>query len=76
MFELDARAVGPAAILAQWQMGDDSLLVIGSNLGTSAAVIPRQKAGRLLFASSERAGLAPLDGTLEPYSTVVLLETR
>jgi maltooligosyltrehalose trehalohydrolase len=72
---LDARAVGPAAILAQWQMGDDSLLVIGSNLGTSPAVIPRQKT-RLLFASSEGAGRAARDGTLEPYSTVVLLETR
>jgi maltooligosyltrehalose trehalohydrolase len=72
---LDARAVGPAAILAEWQMADDALLVTGSNLGASAAVIPRQK-GRLLFASSEGAGRAARDGTLEPYSTVVLLETR
>ena len=38
---LDARAVGPAAVVARWQMGDDSLLVIGTNLGTSAAVIPQ-----------------------------------
>jgi len=72
---LDARAVGPAAVVARWQMGDDSLLVIGTNLGTSAAVIP-QPTGKLLFSSSTNAGPAAQDGTLEPYSTVVFLKTR
>jgi maltooligosyltrehalose trehalohydrolase len=71
---LDARAVGPAAVVAEWQMGDDSLLVIGANLGTSAVVIP-QPPGKLLFASSRDAGPAAQNGTLEPYSTVVFLKT-
>jgi maltooligosyltrehalose trehalohydrolase len=71
---LDVRAVGPAAVVAEWQMGDDSLLVIGANLGTSAVVIP-QPPGKLLFASSRDAGPAAQNGTLEPYSTVVFLKT-
>jgi hypothetical protein len=55
-------------------MGDDSLLVIGANLGASAVVIP-QPTGKLLFASSRDAGPAAQNGTLEPYSTVVFLKT-
>ncbi len=71
---LDAFAVRPAAVVAEWQMGDDSQLVIGANLGTSAVVIP-QPTGKLLFASSRDAGPAAQNGTLEPYSTVVFLKT-
>jgi malto-oligosyltrehalose trehalohydrolase len=69
---LDANAVGPAAVLARWRMGDGSLLVIASNLGPTAAAIPQQK-DKLLFASSEAAGRAARTGRLEPSSTIALL---
>jgi maltooligosyltrehalose trehalohydrolase len=72
---LDARAVGPATVIAQWQMGDNSLLVIGTNLGKSAVAIPQPK-GRLLFANSKNAGQVAQDGTLEPYCTIAFLKTR
>jgi maltooligosyltrehalose trehalohydrolase len=66
---IDASAVGPAAVLARWRMGDGSLLILASNLGAAPAQIPQQK-DKLLFASSEAAGRATLAGILEPYSTI------
>jgi maltooligosyltrehalose trehalohydrolase len=70
---LDARAIGAAAVLAQWRMGDESRLVIACNLGQEAADLPR-KQGRLLFASSQAAEHAASVGRLEPYSTIAILE--
>jgi maltooligosyltrehalose trehalohydrolase len=72
---LDAHAVGPAAVLAQWQMGDRSSLMIGTNLGTSSAPIPHLD-GKLLFANSTEAGHSVQDGKLQRWSTVVFLKTR
>jgi malto-oligosyltrehalose trehalohydrolase len=72
---LDAHAIGPAAVLARWQMGDRSSLMIGTNLGTSAAPVT-QLNGRLLFANSTEAGQSAQNGTLQPYCTVVFLKTR
>jgi maltooligosyltrehalose trehalohydrolase len=66
---IDASAVGPAAVLARWRMGDGSLLILVSNLGATPAQIPQQK-DKLLFASSEAAGRTALAGILEPYSTI------
>jgi maltooligosyltrehalose trehalohydrolase len=70
---LDARAIGAAAVVAQWRMGDKSLLVIASNLGPEATDLPWQQ-GRLLFARSQAAGNAASAGRLEPYSTIATLE--
>ncbi len=72
---LDAHAIGPAAVLARWQMGDHALLTIGANLGTSAVPVSHLS-GRLLFASSTEAGQSAQEGTLAPYSTVAFLKTR
>jgi maltooligosyltrehalose trehalohydrolase len=66
---IDASAVGPAAVLARWRMGDGSLLILACNLGATTAQIPQQK-DKLLFASSEAAGRAAVAGVLEPYSTI------
>src|ERR1700751_1712135 len=75
MQALDAHAIGPAAVLARWQVGDDALLTIGTNLGTSAAPVT-QLNGTLLFANSTEAGQSAQHGALQPYSTVAVLQTR
>ena len=75
MQALDAHAIGPAAVLARWQVGDHALLTIGTNLGTSAAPVTQLK-GRLLFANSTAAGQSAQHGALQPYCTVVVLQTR
>jgi maltooligosyltrehalose trehalohydrolase len=69
---LDARAVGPASVLAQWRMGDNSLLTIACNLGPVAAGIPPQES-QPLFASSQAAAQRASAGWIEPYSTVAAL---
>jgi maltooligosyltrehalose trehalohydrolase len=69
---LDATAVGPAAVLARWRMGDGADLILASNLNDRAASVPPLQ-GKLLFATSEDAGRAALSGSIEPYSTVALL---
>ena len=72
---LDATAVGTAAVVARWRMGDGSVLALASNLGASEAAIPQQQ-GRILFASTEVAARATGEGMLSPYSTVALLSDR
>jgi malto-oligosyltrehalose trehalohydrolase len=69
---LDASAVGPAAVLARWRLGDGIILVLASNLAGEAVAIPPQP-HRLLFSHSESAASVVQTGRLEPYSTVALL---
>jgi malto-oligosyltrehalose trehalohydrolase len=69
---LDACAVGAAAVLARWRMGDGFLLALASNFGATSVTIPPLK-GELLFASSRMAGKSALVGILEPCSTIALL---
>jgi maltooligosyltrehalose trehalohydrolase len=69
---IDATAVGPAAVLARWQLGDGAQLVLACNFDTVAAAIPAQ-AQQLLFATSETAGRAVQMGLIEGYATVALL---
>ena len=69
---LDAQAVGPAAVLARWRLGDGAILVLASNLAGEAVAIPPQP-HRLLFSHPESAAAAAQTGRLEPYSTVALL---
>ena len=69
---LDANAVGPAAVLARWRMGDGAVLVLASNLAAEAAAIAPQP-HRPLFSCSETAARAVQAGRLEPFSTVALL---
>lgn len=67
-----ARAVGPAAVVAHWRMGDGSLLTIAVNLGQNAAEMPIHQ-GRVLFSSSEAAVNAADRGRLDAYSTIAVL---
>jgi len=69
---VSARAVGPAAAVAHWRMGDNSLLAIGVNLGSDAAQMAVHQ-GRLLFATSPAAEHAANSGVLEPFSTIAVL---
>jgi maltooligosyltrehalose trehalohydrolase len=75
MQALDAHAIGPAAVVARWQVGDHALLTIGTNLDMSAAPVT-QLNGRLLFANSTKAGQSAQHGSLQPYCTVAVLQTR
>ena len=69
---LDARAVGSAAVLARWRMGDGAVLVIACNLGTAPVVIPKQDQ-RPMFSTSEATATVARTGTLPGYSTVAFL---
>jgi maltooligosyltrehalose trehalohydrolase len=69
---LDARAIGAAAVLARWRMGDGAVLVIACNLGTTPVAIPKQDQG-LIFATSDATAMAVRAGTLPSYSTVAFL---
>ncbi len=69
---VNARAVTSCAVVAHWRMGDNSLLTIGSNLGSQAAEMPVHQ-GRLLFATSPAAEQSAHHGRLEPYSTIAVL---
>ena len=69
---LDARAVGSAAVLARWRMGDGAVLVIACNLGTAPVAIPKQDQAPM-FATSEATATAAPAGTLPGYSTVAFL---
>ncbi len=72
---LDARALGSAAVLARWQMGDTSTLTIACNLAQADVDLP-PLAGRLLFAMSETVKKSAAAGTLSGYSTVAALESK
>jgi malto-oligosyltrehalose trehalohydrolase len=69
---VDARAVGPAAVVAQWRMGDGAHLIIACNLGEDATGLEKQS-GRTLFATSPAADEGVRAGQLAPYSTVAVL---
>jgi maltooligosyltrehalose trehalohydrolase len=72
---LDAHALGPAAVLARWRMGDGTLLVLASNFGGTPAAIPAQR-DKLLFARSDAAAQAAQGGTLAPHSTTAFLAPK
>jgi maltooligosyltrehalose trehalohydrolase len=69
---VNAGALGLAAVLAQWTMGDGSLLTIATNLGSEAVDMPKQQ-GRVLFGSLEATEKVISAGRLDPYSTIVIL---
>ena len=70
---LDAKAVGPKAVLARWRMGDGSVLTLASNLDhASVSITPPH--GRRLFAPSDDAAMAAQSGTLSGHCTCVWLD--
>lgn len=67
---IGARAIGPAAALACWRLGDGSVLTIAVNLGREPCAVSKP-AGYCLYATSNQA-LA--DDALAGFSTAVYLE--
>jgi maltooligosyltrehalose trehalohydrolase len=70
---LDAKAIGPDAILARWRMNDGALLTLAANLGEAAASLSAP-AGRVLFESAAGAAKSLQGGSLARRVTVALLE--
>ena len=67
-----AEAVGDAAVLARWHMGDGSVLTIACNLGPRPATCAA--GGEVLFESIAGAAGALGTGVLPARCTVVLME--
>jgi len=70
---LEAKAIGPAAVLARWRMNDGAVLTLATNLGEAAVSVPAT-AGRALFESVAGAAKSLQVGHLPPRATVALLE--
>jgi maltooligosyltrehalose trehalohydrolase len=70
---LGAEAIGRAAVVARWRMGDGAVLAIASNLGTEPVQL-EAPAGRLLFESLPGAADAVRSGNLRGRTTVAYLE--
>jgi malto-oligosyltrehalose trehalohydrolase len=70
---LEAKAIGPGAVLARWRMNDGAVLTLATNLG-EAPVSLRPPAGRVLFESATGAAKSLHAGNLLSRTTVALLE--
>jgi 1,4-alpha-glucan branching enzyme len=70
---LDAKTIGPAAVLARWRLNDGAVLTLAANLGEAGAGVP-PTAGRVLFEGVAGAAKALQTGKLAPRATVALLE--
>jgi len=70
---IDAKAIGPAAVLARWRMNDGAVLTLAANFGETAAHLPAP-AGRVLFESTPSGAKSLQGGILPPRTTVALLE--
>ena len=68
-----AEAVGSAAVVARWRMGDGAVLTIACNLGRETCRIA-PPSGHLLFESRAEAGAQALRHRLEGMATVAFLE--
>ncbi len=72
---LDAQAVGPAAVVARWRLGDDSVLTLGVNLGKQITSTIQPLAGELLFESRRGPDSTRLPrNALEPGTLIATLE--
>ena len=69
---IDASAIGAAAVMVRWRMGDGSLLFLATNLGPEAVAMRRPNE-QFLYASSEDAKRAATKGHIPPYSTIAIL---
>ncbi len=70
---LGAEAVGPAAVVARWRLGDGSVLRIATNLGDAPVTVPPVGTG-LLHASEPDVVEALRGGSLAARCTVALIE--
>ncbi|MFH5925847.1 malto-oligosyltrehalose trehalohydrolase [Roseomonas xinghualingensis] len=69
-----AEAVGDAAVIARWRMGDGATLTIATNFGADPAQVKAQGA-RILFESKPGAASSLAAGTLPPRTTIALLDS-
>ncbi|HEY4251254.1 MAG TPA: malto-oligosyltrehalose trehalohydrolase [Roseomonas sp.] len=69
---LGAAAIGPAAVLARWRLGDGAVLTIATNTG--GAPVACQAAGVPLFEGAPGAAASLAGGSLPGFCTVALLE--
>ncbi|MFD1330526.1 malto-oligosyltrehalose trehalohydrolase [Methylopila musalis] len=68
-----AEAVGPAAAVARWRLGDGARLTLALNLVNDAVAAP-EIAGPILYETAPGAADALRAGTLPGLTTIVLLE--
>lgn len=68
-----ATAIGAAAVLARWRLGDGSTLAIAANLGASACAITAP-AGLVVHESRANAAAVVHEGRLPAATTVVFLD--
>jgi maltooligosyltrehalose trehalohydrolase len=71
---LEAKAIGQAAVLARWRMGDGAILTIAVNLGAESCPLATPS-GELLFATGQTGGASAQNGSLEGHTTLAFLET-
>jgi maltooligosyltrehalose trehalohydrolase len=71
---LDAKAIGEAAVLAQWRMSDGAILTIAANLGAASCLLTTPSA-ELLFATGQTGAASAQNGQLEGHTTIAFLET-
>ncbi len=70
-----AQAIGPAAVVARWTMGDGAKLTLVANLGSGALDLDTGLlAGKVLFESKPGLAEAARKGALAARTTVALLE--
>jgi len=72
---LGAAAIGPAAVVASWRLGNGAVLWLGVNLGEEVAKVDAP-AGTLLFESRDGCGAATAQGILQPHSCSAWLKAR
>jgi maltooligosyltrehalose trehalohydrolase len=68
----DATAIGEAAVVARWHMGDGATFTIACNLAGEIVKI-ESFADEILFATSDKALKSCRAGRLEPYTTIAQL---
>ncbi len=74
---LGAEAVGPAAVVARWHMGDGAVFAIAANLGADNVAIPAHRfhlSGELLYATDCESDAEP-EGVLPAHTLWAFLET-
>lgn len=69
---LDAHAVGSAAVVARWRMGDGTILTLATNLGSEPVPLEPPR-GRLLFESTIGGADSAASGCLPARTTVARL---